>query len=195
MHPVHQIDEDGGISIESLVFIRTAQYLRGRPMFPSLKYLSLCDSSIILPLLVSPSLRDINLVEDNSSGSQSTLIQSICDGSPSLEYFGFCGDLERSSYELLSQLPYLHHLEIIGDVIPVDIIASLKSLTNLRNFPLHRPQTFRVAEPSQHRNHCPTEVCHLHVKSFLKKPVVRFRLHVTHIQNGAVTLAELSLNR
>ena len=127
---VHQIDEEGEISIESLVFFRTAQYFQGKPMFPSLKSLSLCDSYISLPLLVSPSLRDINLVEDGPSGSQTTLIQSICDGSPSLEYFGFCGDLQRSSYALLSQLPYLHHFDIDADVIPVAIIASFQSLTD-----------------------------------------------------------------
>ena len=194
---VHQIDEKGKISIESLVFIRTAQYLQGRPMFPSLKSLSLRDPSIILPLLVSPSLRDINLVQNNPSDSQTTLIQSICDGSPSLEYFGFRGDLKRSSYELLSQLPYLHHLDIDGNVIPVDIIASFKSLTDLDltteisdTFHYVDRKPFGLQDLSNLTITAQPKFVIFMLKALSKSPLQNLDWTITHTQNGAVTLAE-----
>lgn len=196
---VHKIEQEDEILIEGLVFIRTAQYLRGRPMFPSLKSLWLTHSSlsIILPFLVSPSLRDIFLREGNPSGSQTTLIQSVCDGSPSLECFVFCGDLERNSYELLSQLPYLHTLLVIGDVIPVDIIASFKSLTTLI-------LTTKISETFHYVDRKPfglQDLCSLTItappnfvifmlKAFSKSPLQHLDCTVTYTQNGAVTLAE-----
>ncbi|EDR06678.1 uncharacterized protein LACBIDRAFT_328577 [Laccaria bicolor S238N-H82] len=194
---VRQIDEEGEISIENVVFIRTAQYLQGRPMFPSLISLSLSDFPIILPLLVSPSLLAINILQDNPSGSQTALIQSICDGAPSLESFGFCGNLEGNSFKLLSQLPYLHHLFIIGDVIPVDSIASFKSLTELYL------QT-KISEPFHHGHRKPFGLQDLRnltivappkfvifmLKAFSESPLQNLNCTVTQTQNGAVTLAE-----
>ena len=166
-------------------------------MFPSLKSLSLGVSPIILPLLVSPSLRNINLAEYDPSGSQTTLIQSICDGSPSLEQFGFFGDLERSSFELLSQLPYLHHLVIMGDVIPVDIIASFKSLTHLE-------LTMNMSENVQCVDRQPfglQDLCTLIIDASAKfvifmlkacsnSPLQHLDCTVTHDQAGTATLAD-----
>lgn len=166
-------------------------------MFPSLKSLSLGVSPIILPLLVSPSLRNINLAEYDPSGSQTTLIQSICDGSPSLEQFGFFGDLERSSFELLSQLPYLHHLVIIGHVLPVDIIASFKSLTHL-DLTTKLPEKFHLIDRKPFElqdlrnltiNASPNFVIFM-LKASSKSPLQKLCCTIAHTQNGAVTLAE-----
>ena len=166
-------------------------------MFPSLKSLSLRDSPIILPLLVSPSLRNINLAEYDPSDSQTTLIQSICDGSPSLEQFGFFGDLERSSYELLSQLPYLHHLVIMGDVIPVDIIASFKSLTHLdltmnmsENFQCVDRKPFGLQDLRNLIIDASAKFVIFMLKACSNSPLQYLDCTVTHDRDGTATLAD-----
>lgn len=128
-------------TVHDFVYLQTAQHLCGRPLLPRLSFISTTGSLEFLPILLSPTLLGIEILE-NHSIPVAPLLHSIFNGCPAIQNFLYRGSLSEHSFHALKCASSLRRLSICqSDLywrlpkhfwsVQLESIASLDSLEEL----------------------------------------------------------------